>query len=439
MTAVVSALVVTGSPAGAQERLSLDRAVSAALSGNPEVQASRAATAEAAERVLQARAGLLPRVNLVESWQWGNQPVFVFGSLLAQRQFSDANFGLERLNHPDSISNYRTALSVEQVLFDGGRASAGTRAATLGHAMAQSAGRQAANDLALATARAYGQVLLASTARRAAETAVTTADEDARTAAARRDAGVGAEADVLSLQVHLAQMRERALNAESDEVIARAELNRLMGVPLDLAFELDEPAAAEIAEPAREALEQQELRLRPEAEQATLQRDVARTLERSANAAWLPEVALQGSYEWNGGTFGSRAPAWTVGTQVRLNLFAGMGDRARQREAPHRVERAEAERARAEAAVRLDVRSAAARLSAARAREAVGSAMVIQARESQRMIRDPFEAGMAATSDVLRAANAVLDAETQRIGALVDVMIDQAALRRAVGMQEGTP
>ena len=56
----------------------------------------------------------MPKVDVTESWQRGNHPVFVFSSLLAQRQFSATDFALAALNHPAATNNFRTTLSVEQ-------------------------------------------------------------------------------------------------------------------------------------------------------------------------------------------------------------------------------------------------------------------------------------------------------------------------------------
>jgi outer membrane protein TolC len=58
---------------------------------------------------------------------------------------------------------------------------------------------------------------------------------------------------------------------------------------------------------------------------------------------------------------------------------------------------------------------------------------VAQARESERIIRDRYQAGLLPINDVLRAAGAVLDADTQRVAALVDGITGQARLNRAVG------
>ena len=75
----------------------------------------------------------------------------------------------------------------------------------------------------------------------------------------------------------------------------------------------------------------------------------------------------------------------------------------------------------------------AADVEAARAREVVGEAAVTQARESQRIVRDRYEAGLATVNDILRAANARLDAELQQTAARIDVLVSRAALDRAVG------
>lgn len=103
--------------AHAQEPLTLADAIAAARSGSPVVRAARAGEAEAAIRVQEAAAAWWPRVDFSEQWQRGNMPVYVFGSLLSQRRFTEANFAIDALNHPDPVSNHRASLSFEQPLF----------------------------------------------------------------------------------------------------------------------------------------------------------------------------------------------------------------------------------------------------------------------------------------------------------------------------------
>ena len=420
-------------PLAARETLTIDQAVAAALANNAMMRAAKAGEREAAAHVEEARAGYLPRVDYVESWQHGNDPVYVFGSLLTEQRFTAANFDLGALNHPDPLTNHQGMIVVQQPIFDSTRL-AGIRSAGLGSQIAQQMTAEGRADLALGVTRVYGMVLQAIAGRKAADAAVDAANDDLTRTEQRRDAGFITEADVLSLQVFLAQMQERQIRAASGEAIARAQLNQLMGVPLDKPFSLVEPPPPSAATtPPATNEETAALENRAVVHRADTQVALADTARTAAKAAFLPQVYFQGMYELNGNTFGNRASAWMVSGQLRFNLFAGFGDAARLKAASAAESRAKAERDNALDSVRLEVRTARAEYDAALAREAVGRAAVLQARESQRIIRDRYESGLAGVTDVLRAATALLDAETLRISSIVDVMVGRAALDRAVG------
>jgi outer membrane protein TolC len=431
--ALCAAVVLTTAPARAQGPLTLDDAIGRALRQNPSVRVAQAAQRESSERVRQARAGWFPRVDVTESWQRGNQPVFVFGSLLAQRQFTEANFAVEALNHPDPITNYRTGISVDQVVFDGVRTPSATRSAAIGEEIAQAGSRDVAASIRVAVTQAYGQVLMAVAQRRASASAVDAAEEDVRRAERRRDAGMGTEADVLALKVHRARVRERQISAASEETIGRARLNEAMGEPLDARFEVDAPALAPETVPALADLEAEALKSRPDVFRAAAQERLAREAVTTAKSGYYPQAAVQGVYEFNGGTFTNRASAWTIGAVFRWNIFGGFADSARLGEAKAAIDRARAERERREASARVDVRVAVARLDESRAREDVGRSVMAQARESQRIVRDRYDAGLAPVNDLLRSALAVLDADYQHTSATIDVLVSAAMLERARG------
>ena len=426
-------LALAAAPAAAQERVSLQQAVSATLSNNPDVRAANAGAREASAHADEARASYFPRVDFVEAWQRGNNPVFVFGSLLMQQRFTMANFALDALNHPDAVTNYHGAFMLDQPLFDSARLT-GIRASRIGREMAATGVAELRAELTLATTKVYGGLVQAVANRRAADAAVETAQDDLTRAKQRRDVGMVTDADVLSLEVHVAQMKERQIRAVSAEQIARAQLNRLMGAPLDREIAVEEPApVAPATLPSLADAEAAALKSRPASQRADLQLAMSRVNHVGAKWAFLPQVSVQGSYEMNGAKFGDRASSWTIAGMARINLFAGFGDTARLKAAAAAEARAAAERDSTQAALRLDVRTARAELEGAIAREAVGRAAVAQARESQRIIRDRYESGMAGVTDVLRAASAVLDAELLRASSLVDVLVGQAAFDRAIG------
>jgi outer membrane protein len=420
-------------PASGQAPLSLDQAVERALARNPGTGVVAAAEREAGHRVTQARSGYLPRVDLVESWQRGNQPVFVFSSLLSQRLFTEANFAIASLNHPAAIDNFKTAVALEQPIFNG-TTRGSLAAAETARELAATTRTAVDQQLASAAVGAYARVLVAAAAVRSATEAGVRATADRELAGNRRDAGLATDADVLQLDVHVSRTREQQIRAAADERVARAQLNQVMGEPLDAMFILD-PAAAlagiALTDPA--ALENEAVQSRPDLKIATLQERFAAAAVTSARAAFLPQVSVQAGWEANGGSWDSRASSWVVGAVARINLFHGFADKARLAEAREQVTRRALETEQAVTATRLEVRTAIARLEAARASEAVSRAAVAQAQESRRIIRDRYEAGLSDVTSLLRANETLVQAEAQQVSAQAEVLTETAALARALG------
>lgn len=430
---LVGLAVIVPGAVSAQPRLSVEEAVARATLDNANVKAAAAAEREAYARLQQTRAGFLPTVDFSETWQRGNQPVFVFSSLLAQRQFEASNFAIDALNHPAAVSNSRSAVTVDAPIFDASTRGA-VRGASLGVEVASTQRDAVRRDLATSVVAAYGAVVNAVALGRVVAASLESAHADLAIAEQRRDQGLVTEADVLQVRLHMAATRERQIRAAADEAVARARLNQLMGAQLDDVFLVDDVAAS--AAPPGGALAELEagaVRVRPEVRLASLDQSLAESALQSARAAFLPKVSAMAAWEGNGGPWDSRASGWTVGVVARMNLFRGFADRARVIEATELHARRQIERERVETAVRVDVREAQARLDAARATVDVAEAAVAQAVESHRIVRDRYESGLADVSALLRAAEGVQTSEARRVTARVEVLVATAAWRRATG------
>jgi outer membrane protein TolC len=420
----------------AQELLTVDRAVQDARAHNASLRASRASVSESDAHVAEARSGWFPRVSVTESWQRGDQPVFVFSSLLSSRQFAAENFAIDSLNHPEATGFFRNTIAVEQLVFDGGRQRSVTDSAQFRRDIAQLSTDEASAALVLATVQAFGRTLVADAGQRAAEAALEAAREDLIRAQNRRDTGLATDADVLALVAHVADLQQRAIQQQGEAGVSRAELNRLMGAPIEREYLVAQPSDvdnASLATTSVEALFAEAERNRSELRKAAVARQLAETDRQNARAALIPQVAAQGAFDLSGTQFNDRASAWLVGAEFRWNLSLGGAETARIKAAAGASTRAAAEADDARAAVHVEVVTALRRLQAANARRSAGRAAVEQARESQRITRDRFDAGLAGVSDVLRASSAVVDAESQRVAAAVDAMVSDAMLRRALG------
>jgi outer membrane protein TolC len=435
---VLAAAVLTWSAPviSAQERLTVDRAVQNALAQNASLRAARAAVSEADAHAAETRSGWFPRLSISEMWQRGDQPVFVFSSLLAARQFSAANFAPDALNHPDPIGFFRSSIAIEQLVFDGGRQRSVVDSANSHREIAQLTSDEAAASVALETVAVYGRTVTAEAARRAVQAALEAAREDLTRAQYRRDTGVATDADVLALVAHVASLQQQVIHNEGEGAVSRAELNRLMGVPIQREYELaplSDGDSTALASTTVDTLLAEAERSRPELRRAQAAQRLAESDRNHARAALIPQIAVQGAVDFSGTQFSNRASGWLAGAGVRWNLSLGGAERAQLKSATDAGTRAAAEAEAVRADLHVEVVTALRRLQTANARRFAGRAAVEQARESQRITRDRFEAGLASVSDVLRASSAVVDAEEQRVSAVVDAVVSEAMLRRAVG------
>jgi outer membrane protein TolC len=434
---LVASIVVVWAPASfGQEALTLRAAIREVLTRNASLRAAAGSVEEANARARQAKSAFFPRVSVTESWQRSDQPVFVFSALLSSRKFTAANFAIDSLNNPNPVGFFHAGVSVEQTLFDGGRTLAAVQSAALQHDIASLTADETTSSVAVRTTEAYGRLLIARVAVRAADAAVAAAQEDLTRATLRRDAGSLNDADLLAASVRLAEARERRIQSAGDEAIARATLNQLMGSPLDRQYDLQEPAPpTAAATPNDEALFLEAESSRPDLKRAAAAEQLAGTGLRQSRASWYPQVVAQAGVEASGTELTERAGAWLFGGELRWSWSPGGAELARRAEAAARATRARAEREDTRTSAQVEILTARQRLETALQRQTVAQESVLQSRESQRIVRDRFDAGVASTADVLHVAAAVLDADVRRISATVDAMVSRAALDRAVGRQ----
>jgi outer membrane protein len=419
----------------AQEPFTLKDAVSIALTKNPSIEASAASIRAAEQRLAQARANYLPKVNYSESYARSNNPVFVFSTLLTQRRFTEQNFAIRALNHPDSVQNFQSLVAVDQLAFDGGMTRHAARSADLGVQLMSQDDRRLRMEIVQGVLRAYYGVLLSAEALQAAQEALRSAEADAQRAESVRDAGMSTDSDVLSIQVHLAAVREQQIRRSFDLDLAKAALNEALGLPLDTPHKLTsglQPiplSERELAEFEREALAS-----RPEARQANLAVQLAESQNASARSALLPQVYLRGAFEADRARFVNQGGAnWLAAVTLRWQVFNGFENRARVRQTVEETRGARAQQQRTGSSLRLQVRQAYYDLRSAQQRIEVARSAVTQAEESLRIIKNRYQAGLTNVTELLRNETALLEARTRYLGAVHDQRVAAGALELAAG------
>lgn len=427
------AVTVLAAQAVSAQTLTLRDAVNEALTRNPAVAAAEARSAAAEAREKEARAARIPRVDLSESVMRGNNPVFVFGSLLEQGEFAPRHFDAGFLNAPPALTNFRAALSARYSIFDRLRTDTAIRQSRNGVARASSESGEARQQIVAATVARYYGVAVAEEKLAVARAAVRSAEAAAKSTRDRFEQGLIVESDALSADVQLAGFRQRAIAAEGDVAIARAALATLLQRPraegLTVAAALPEMRtdAADLDAAVLRAVEQRA----PVRAASTAIADAELRLRAERGTA-LPRVDAFGTFGASGASFGSRNTDHTAGLAITLELF-DRGRPARVAAARAEIDAARAGEAMARDAVTMEVVTAWHRLTASRESAAVAATAARQAEAAARIVRDRYESGLTTITEQLRAQTALVSAQFDLLAARYESLVAHADLLRATG------
>ena len=406
------------------------------MRSNPLVAAADAGEKEAEARIHQAHSGYLPRVQFSESLQRGNNPVFVFSSLLTQHQFSEANFAIGSLNRPDAMNNYQSQLTVEQVLFDARQTSRNVEAARFIRQMAGEDTRRSHSDIILNVLRAYFGVTLAEKNLEVARQSVDSARADLARAESIYESGRSTQADVLALRVHLAAMQEQQIRAANDSAVARAALNDALGVSLDRTFELTTPLESSVGAP--DGTLEEYGRLAAKTVRKCGRPNSPSALPGRSSRSPAPPTGRRSPFRGSSRPTGRISLVKAVRTGSPPSRFAGAcGTGARPRPAWSRHDLPNPAPTpsgkRTDSAIHLEVRKAYLDLKAAAQRVEVASAAAAEAEEAHRIIQNRHQAGLITVTELLRSETALAAARTRRLAAVYDHRVAAAALDHAAG------
>jgi outer membrane protein TolC len=432
-TPVLLFLVAMACGPAAGQGLSLHEAVEQTIARNPAIAAAETREQVAEAREAEARAARFPRVDVTESVTRGNNPVFVFGSLLEQGEFSARHFDPAFLNAPEALTNYRAAITARFAIFDRFHTANTVRQRRNGVSRAGIELEDARQRMRAETiARFYGAVVAEERLRLANEM-VRAAEADVKATRDRFDQGLLVESEPLAADVHLADLKKRVVAADGDLAIARAALATLLQRPLHetIAIEGSLPAAASPPLPLDAAVAHA-IANRAPVKLATSESSDAELRLAAERASLLPRVDAFGTVGASGGTFGRRNADHTAGVVVTLELF----DRTR----PARVAAARAEGQAVSAAetiardaVTMESIAAWHRLRVAGETASVAAAAVQQAQSAARIVRDRYEQGLTTITEHLRAQTTLVSARFDLLAAQYETVVARAELLRATG------
>jgi outer membrane protein TolC len=406
------------------------RAVDAALRQSPDAALARERVAAAQALITQARAAWYPQFSLSGRYTETNSPLLAFGSILNQRAF---NFGLD-FNQPGRIDNLNITGTVAYNISSGGRARAGRSAAEAGSRAAEHDLRTAQHLLAAEAIKTLLNLRKAREAVGAVEAGVRAYEAAVAHARLRFEAGQVLKADLLSLEVQLAQTRETLTTTRHGAALAARAFQYALGL---------EPAAAESIELATDdpvlaalpAPESGDFSARPELAGWRERIRAAEALVAAARGARQPTVNAFASYQYDQGwQLGRHADSWLAGLSVDVNIFDGGQITGKIRQAAAELAQAKEMLRKVQLGLALEVEQARLAHASARERIAVSAQAVAQAEESAALSRARFEKGALLAADLIGVESRLIEARLRRTVAEADERIALVELRRALGL-----
>jgi outer membrane protein len=421
-------------PAADMPSLTISDAMQLADKQNPRIKAALSQVSAADHRITQAESGFLPQVFFTETFSHTNNPLWAFGNRLNQETVTQADFDPARLNHPDPLNNFNSALSVEWPVYQGGQTRIGVNQAKLDRQAQDLFLTRTRQEVIALAATAYTGLVLAYHHLDVIHKSLETASLHLEMIRKRYENGLAVKSDLLRTQVHIAELDQDRIQAESRISMAMAALNAAMGVPGDSNWRLatglvkGEPVPGPIDEWI--GLSQSR---RPDMQYLLLQEKIAEDEIQKSRAAHLPNINLIGSYELNSQDFRNSGDSYTVGAMLRVNLYSGDRISAKTRESEAMLSRIQAMRNDTAAGIEVQTRQAFLQAQSAWNRISVAEAAVSQSEEGLRIVRDRYENGLLTLVSLLDAEVALQSAHNNRYRSLHDYLAARIQLSLATG------
>jgi len=408
----LASIALAASAATADAQITIGDAIRAADRSAFPNRIAAGRTATAAAQPIAGLKGILPSVRVEAGYVRTSDPIGVFGSTIRQRSITQANFDPNRLNYPDPISNFQSAVVVEQPLFNAD-AWAGRHAAVDALSATSAAADWTRLTLHSEVISAYYGAILATERAATLGAAARAAHANLSQAQAMVREGLVTKSDALLASVRAGDIDTKLTEAEGAATTARRRLVLLLcgdpGVALPPPVPSALPSATRIRSIAAPDTAEIEPAPRGDVRAASRAVDAARDDGLRAGLTRLPRINGFARYDWNSSAHlyaGDRN--WTVGVMASWSLFAGGGDIADVRAAAGRTVVAQAEAEGAAANARLESEQTRTALIVALTRLSIAEAGVSQSAEAHRIVARKYEGGLATVVELLDAQAAEL-------------------------------
>jgi outer membrane protein len=409
--------------------LSLETALRIGRRHQPQLRQARAQTDAAEARVDEARAPLLPQVNLNLNYQ------------RATNNFAPTGGGTSPQMNPtptpsfDTFNFFRNSISASQLIWDFGQTWQRKKAARASADAQEDTERatQLASDLAIRSA--FYTARATRDAVGVARETLANQNKHVEQIQAFTEVGTRPEIDLLQARTDQANAEVALINAQNDYATARALLNQTIGVEAPANYEVSGTASPTLAgeDKPLEALVDEALGARPDVAAKIAQLRAQDLTNKATKGRYGPALAASTGLTYNGRNIDGLVWNWSGGFTLAWPIFEGGLVRAsvREGEAQSAALRAEVDIVRQQ--VRVDVDQARLTIVAGKAAIAAAERSLANAKARLDLAELRYRTGVGNGIELSDAQLAATSAGFQLLQATLKLDTARAQLQKALG------
>lgn len=409
-------------PATSAMAETLEDAWSAAVDNNHQIKSAKADTSASEQQLYSAQGQRLPELNVGSGY-----------TQFSETQAAKADFqGQTGQFNTYQAGSVKAQAIASLPLFTSGRISHSINAAEASLQAAQHNEISSVLTIKMQVSEAYIAVLRMESVLQVAQSHVDSLASHNKDVKNLYDQGVVAKNDLLAANVELANAQQLVTQASNQLDIARAHYNQLLN--RNLADEVHlAPRFPETPQGTLSELNNSALTQRPELIVLAQQIEALEQQAQSVKAGTLPQVAVNGGYQYQENRYQVSQGLWMVNVGMQWKLFDGStrhSSDAINRQAISLKE----QRDDLGSIISLQVRQAWLDIQEAKKRIEVTQQAIAQADENMKVTTDRYQQGLSTNTEVLKAEDLRTKTHDNFNNASYDAALASLRLRRAVGI-----
>lgn len=399
----------------------LEEAFEHALNQNHLIKSAKADTEASEQQLYSAQNQRLPSLNIKGGY-----------TQLSETPAAKTEIEGQAAQFPMSQAGSGQAEVIASVpIFTSGRISHGIDAAEAALSATQQNEVATALTIKLQIAETFLSVLRAQSALQVAKSHAETLKANATDVERLHSQGMVSKNDRLAAEVEYANARQLVVQNGNRLDIAKAQYNRLLNRRLDAPVELEE-RFPEQPGGAPDELSAQALAQRPELNALNSQITALQEQARSVQAGLLPQVAVNGGYQYQENRYMAFEGMWMVNVGMEWKLDGGTHHQSKSLN--RQALALQAQRDDMASMIGLEVRRAWLDIQETEKRIEVSQQAIAQADENLRVNRERYRQGLSTQTEVLKAEELRITTHNNFNNARYDAELAKLNLRRALGI-----